>query len=300
MPKNFLTILDIPRDEAQQVLLRAKEMKDNNVRTDLLAGKTLLLIFEKASTRTRVSFEVGVRQLGGDPVFIASKDSQLGRSEPLKDTARVLSRYADGLIVRTFGQEKLETLVEYGDIPVVNALTDEYHPCQIMADVLTMYERTPNLEDLKVAWVGDGNNMAHSFINGAVTFGYELALACPEGYEVDADILANAKRLGAKISTTHDPAEAVKGAHYVNTDVWASMGQEEEQKKREVAFAGYEVNEALMAMADADAKFMHCLPVHRGEEVSESVFESPASIVWDQAENRLHMQKAILEWIYKD
>ncbi|MGL1863908.1 MAG: ornithine carbamoyltransferase [Pseudodesulfovibrio sp.] len=300
MPKHFLTILDIPRDEAQQVLLRAKEMKDGNVRTDLLAGKTLLMIFEKASTRTRVSFEVGVRQLGGDPVFIASKDSQLGRSEPLKDTARVLSRYADGLIVRTFGQEKLETLVEYGDIPVVNALTDEYHPCQIMADVLTMFERTPNLTDLKVAWVGDGNNMAHSFINGAATFGYELVIACPEGYDPDQTILDKAVELGAKVSITRDPAEAVKDAHYVNTDVWASMGQEEEQKKREIAFAGYEVNDALMAKADADAKFMHCLPAHRGEEVSEAVFESPASIVWDQAENRLHMQKAILEWIYKD
>ena len=299
MPKHFLTILDIPGDEARQVLFRAKEMKDDKVRTDLLAGKTLLLIFEKASTRTRVSFEVGVRQLGGDPVFVASRDSQLGRSEPLKDTARVLSRYADGLIVRTFGQEKLETLVEYGDIPVVNALTDEYHPCQIMADMLTMYERTPDLENRKVAWVGDGNNMAHSFINGAVTFGYELALACPQGYDPDAAILDKAVNLGAKVMVTRDPAEAVSGAHYVNTDVWASMGQEEEQKKREAAFAGYEVDDALMAKGAPDAKFMHCLPAHRGEEVSESVFESPASIVWDQAENRLHMQKAILEWIYK-
>ena len=299
MPKHFLTILDIPGDEARQVLFRAKEMKDDKVRTDLLAGKTLLLIFEKASTRTRVSFEVGVRQLGGDPVFVASRDSQLGRSEPLKDTARVLSRYADGLIVRTFGQEKLETLVEYGDIPVVNALTDEYHPCQIMADMLTMYERTPDLDNRKVAWVGDGNNMAHSFINGAVTFGYELALACPQGYDPDATILDKAVTLGAKVTVTRDPAEAVSGAHYVNTDVWASMGQEEEQKKREAAFAGYEVDDALMAKGAPDAKFMHCLPAHRGEEVSESVFESPASIVWDQAENRLHMQKAILEWIYK-
>jgi ornithine carbamoyltransferase len=246
-----------------------------------------------------VSFEVGVRQLGGDPVFIAARDSQLGRSEPLKDTARVLSRYADGLIVRTFGQEKLETLVEYGDIPVVNALTDEYHPCQIMADVLTMYERTPDLASLKVAWVGDGNNMAHSFINGSAAFGYELALACPEGYEPDAAILDAAVNRGAKVTLTRDPAVAVSGAHYVNTDVWASMGQEEEQKKREAAFAGYEVNDALMAKGASDVKFMHCLPAHRGEEVSEAVFESPASIVWDQAENRLHAQKAILEWIYK-
>ena len=298
MPKHFLTISDIPADEAGQVLARAKEMKDNAVRTDLLAGKTLLMIFEKASTRTRVSFEVGVRQLGGDPVFIASKDSQLGRSEPLKDTARVLSRYADGLIVRTFGQEKLETLVEYGDIPVVNALTDEYHPCQIMSDVLTMYERTPNLTDLKVAWVGDGNNMAHSFINGSAAFGYELVLACPEGFDPDPAIMDAGVDAGAKVTLVRDPEKAVEGAHYVNTDVWASMGQEEEQKRREAAFAGYEVNGALMAKAAPDAKFMHCLPAHRGEEVSEAVFESPASIVWDQAENRLHMQKAILEWIY--
>jgi len=298
MPKHFLTILDIPRDEIFQVLLRAKEMKDKKVRTDLLAGKTLLLIFEKASTRTRVSFEVGVRQLGGDPVFVSSRDSQLGRNEPIRDTARVLSRYADGLIVRTFGQQKLDTLVEYGTIPVVNALTDEYHPCQVMADVLTMYERTPDLAKVKVAWVGDGNNMAHSFINGSAAFGYELALACPEGYDPDPAIVDKAVSLGAKVTLTRDPAKAVAGAHYVNTDVWASMGQEEEQKKREKAFAGYMVDEALMAKG-ADAKFMHCLPVHRGEEVSEAVFEGPASIVWDQAENRLHAQKAVLEWIYK-
>ncbi|WP_272700098.1 ornithine carbamoyltransferase [Desulfovibrio sp. Fe33] len=299
MPKHFLTILDMPRDEAKQVILRAKEMKDNKVRTDLLDGKTLLLIFEKASTRTRVSFEVGVRQLGGDPVFITARDSQLGRSEPLKDTARVLSRYADGLIVRTFGQEKLETLVDFGDIPVVNALTDEYHPCQVMADVLTMYERTPDLEKVKVAWVGDGNNMAHSFINGAAAFGYELRLACPEGYTPDMAIMDKAVNMGAKITLTSNPKEAVAGADYVNTDVWASMGQEEEQKKREAAFVGFMVDEALMGRAASGACFMHCLPVHRGEEVSEAVFESPASIVWDQAENRLHAQKAILEWVFK-
>ncbi|MEF2231769.1 MAG: ornithine carbamoyltransferase [Pseudodesulfovibrio sp.] len=299
MPKHFLTILDIPRDEIFQVLLRAREMKDKKVRTDLLAGKTLLLIFEKASTRTRVSFEVGVRQLGGDPVFVSSRDSQLGRNEPIRDTARVLSRYADGLIVRTFGQQKLDTLVEYGAIPVVNALTDEYHPCQVMADVLTMYERTPDLAKVKVAWVGDGNNMAHSFINGSAAFGYELALACPEGYEPDPAIVDKAVSLGARVTLTRDQAKAVAGAHYVNTDVWASMGQEEEQKKREQAFAGFMVDEALMTKGAPDVKFMHCLPVHRGEEVSEAVFEGPASIVWDQAENRLHAQKAVLEWIYK-
>jgi len=299
MPKHFLSILDMSKEEAHAVLARAKEMKDTFFRGDLLSGKTLLLIFEKASTRTRVSFEVGVRQLGGDSVFIASRDSQLGRSEPLADTARVLSRYADGLIVRTFGQAKLETLVEYGTIPVVNALTDEYHPCQVMSDMLTMYERTPDLSKVKVAWIGDGNNMAHSFVNASALFGFELALAIPDGYDMDQDILEKAASAGARFSVTRDPAEAATGAHYVNTDVWASMGQEEEQRLREAAFKNFIVDEALMAKADANAKFMHCLPAHCGEEVSAQVFESSASIVWDQAENRLHMQKAILEWVWK-
>ncbi|KAB1443462.1 ornithine carbamoyltransferase [Pseudodesulfovibrio senegalensis] len=299
MPKHFLSILDMSKEEAHAVLARAKEMKDTSHRSDLLSGKTLLLIFEKASTRTRVSFEVGVRQLGGDPVFIASKDSQLGRSEPLADTARVLSRYADGLVVRTFGQAKLDTLVKYGTIPVINALTDEFHPCQVMSDMLTMYERTPDLSKVKVAWVGDGNNMAHSFVNASALFGFELALAIPDGYDMDQDIVEKAAAMGARFSVTRDPAEAVAGAHFVNTDVWASMGQEEEQRMREEAFKGFIVDEALMSKADADVKFMHCLPAHCGEEVSAQVFESSASIVWDQAENRLHMQKAIMEWIWK-
>lgn len=299
MPKHFLTILDIPKEEALGVVKRAHEMKQKSMRLDILSGKTILLIFEKASTRTRVSFEVGVRQLGGDAVFIASRDSQLGRSEPLKDTARVLSRYADGLVVRTFGQSNLDALVEYGDIPVVNALTDEYHPCQIMSDMLTMYERTPELDKLKLAWIGDGNNMAHSFINGSAWFGYELALACPEGYDPDPQIVEKAVSLGAKVKVYRDPREAIADADYVHTDVWASMGQEEEQKLREKAFAGFIVDTKLMSLAKPEAKFMHCLPAHRGEEVSETVLESPASIIFDQAENRLHAQKAILEWIYK-
>ncbi len=299
MTKHFLSLLDMPREEAWSVLRRAKEMKDNKIRTDLLDGKVILMIFEKASTRTRVSFEVGIRQLGGDPVFIASKDSQLGRSEPLEDTARVLSRYADGLVVRTFGQKKLDILAEYGAIPVINALTDEYHPCQVMSDMLTMYERTPDLENVKVAWIGDGNNMAHSFINAAALFGFELALAIPEGYDPDQEIMEKAAALGANFKITRDPMEAAAGAHYINTDVWASMGQEEEQRIREESFKGFYVDEALMAKAVPDAKFMHCLPAHCGEEVSAEVFESSASIVWDQAENRLHGQKAIMEWIWK-
>lgn len=298
MPNHFLTILDIPKDEAFMVLKRAHEMKEKALRLDILDGKSIMLIFEKASTRTRVSFEVGISQLGGDPIFITSRDSQLGRSEPLEDTARVLSRYADGLVVRTFGQHKLDVLAEYGNIPVVNALTDEYHPCQVMSDMLTMYERTPRLGALKVAWIGDGNNMAHSFINASAWFGFELMLACPDGYDPDTAILDRAVDLGAKVTLTRDPKEAAAGAHYINTDVWASMGQEEEQKIREEAFTGFYVDAAMMASAAPDAKFMHCLPAHRGEEVSAEVFESPASIVFDQAENRLHMQKAIVEWVF--
>ncbi len=297
MTKHFTQIRDLGFDAAWNVLRRAKEMKETEYRSSLLQGKSAIMLFEKASTRTRVSFETAVHHLGGKTIFMTPAESQLGRSEPLRDTARVLSRYNDLMIVRTFGQEKIEELVEYGSIPVINALTDQGHPCQVMSDVLTMYERTPELENLRVAWVGDGNNMANSWIEAALFFKFELFMAFPQGYEPDRDLLGLAMQAGAKIFLTHDPAQAVEGAHYINTDVWASMGQEEEQKKREAAFAGYCVDAKMMALAAPDAKFMHCLPVHRGEEVSEEVFEGPASIVWDQAENRLHMQKALLEWI---
>jgi ornithine carbamoyltransferase len=295
---HFLSIKDLKQSEAEALVRRAHEMKTSGFRSDLLAGKILALIFEKASTRTRTSFEVAIRHLGGQTMFMTPRDSQLGRSEPLKDTARVLSRFVDGLVIRTFGQEKLEEFVQYGSIPVINALTDQYHPCQIMSDLLTMYERTPDFSDLVVAWVGDGNNMAHSWINAAVYFPFQLNIAVPKGYEPDQAIFERASEMGAKIWITHDPREAVEGAHYINTDVWASMGQEEEQKKREKAFAGFQVNGDMLALADAACKVLHCLPAHRGEEISEEVLEGPQSIVWDQAENRLHMQKAILEWVY--
>jgi ornithine carbamoyltransferase len=295
---HFLSIKDLKQSEAEALVRRAHEMKTSGFRSDLLAGKILALIFEKASTRTRTSFEVAIRHLGGQTMFMTPRDSQLGRSEPLKDTARVLSRFVDGLVIRTFGQEKLEEFVQYGSIPVINALTDQYHPCQIMSDLLTMYERTPDFSDLVVAWVGDGNNMAHSWINAAVYFPFQLNIAVPKGYEPDQAIFERASEMGAKIWITHDPREAVEGAHYINTDVWASMGQEEEQKKREKAFAGFQVNGDMLALADAACKVLHCLPAHRGEEISEEVLEGPHSIVWDQAENRLHMQKAILEWVY--
>lgn len=295
--RHFLNILDFTREEAEKVLLRAAEMKKNDVRTGQLAGKTVILIFQKASTRTRVSFEVGINHLGGNSLLMTPAESQLGRDEPLEDTARVLSRYASALVVRTFGQDVVETLAEYASIPVINALTDMYHPCQLMSDVLTMYERTPKLEDVKVAWIGDGNNMAHSLMNLAARFPFALLLACPEGYRPDQAIMDRAIAEGANIELTDDPEKAAGGAHYVHTDVWASMGQEAEQREREAVFAGYMVDAALMAKAAPGAKFMHCLPAHRGEEVSEEVFESEASIVFDQAENRLHAQKAIMELV---
>ncbi len=296
--RNFLSILDLTREEAHAMVRRAREMKETRFRGDLLADRTVAMIFEKASTRTRLSFEMAIKHLGGSTVFMTPQDSQLGRSEPLSDTARVMSRYLDGMVVRTFGQEKLTELVKHSSIPVVNALTDEYHPCQVMSDMLTIFERTENYEDLVVAWVGDGNNMCHSWINAAILFPFQLNLAFPKGYEPDTDILEFALEAGARITVSHDPKEAVSGAHYVNTDVWASMGQEEEQKKREKAFAGYCIDDDMLALADPTVKVMHCLPAHRGEEISESVIEGPASIVFDQAENRMHMQTAILEWVY--
>ncbi|MFN2268139.1 MAG: ornithine carbamoyltransferase [Desulfonatronovibrio sp.] len=297
MKRNFLTIMDLTHSEAHDMVRRAREIKNTNFRSDILKGKTFILIFEKASTRTKVSFEVGLSHLGAHYVFMTSKDSQLGRSEPLKDTARVLSRYADGLIVRTFGQEKLEKLSNYSSIPIINALSDDYHPCQVMSDILTIYERTPDFKDLNIAWVGDGNNMAHSWINAAIYFPFQLNIAVPKGYEPSGGILERALQMGAKIYVTHDPQEAVQGAHYINTDVWSSMGQEKEQERRAKAFKNFIVDEKLLQSAAGDVKVLHCLPAHRGEEISESVMEGECSIIWDQAENRLHMQKAVLEWV---
>lgn len=298
MVRHFTSIRELGRETAHQLVARAKEMKDTKFRSKLLDGKTVVLIFEKASTRTRLSFDVGLRQLGGTTIFMTPAESQLGRSEPLADTARVISRYNDGMVVRTFGQEKIDALIKYGSIPVVNALTDEGHPCQVMSDVLTIYERTPDFAQLRVAWVGDGNNMANSWIEAAIHFPFDLTIAVPAGYEPDMELLAYAKGQGAKVMLDNDPKKAVAGAHYVNTDVWASMGQEQEQVQREEVFREFCVNSALMALAAPGAKFMHCLPAHRGEEVTEEVLEGSDSIIFDEAENRLHMQKAILEWVF--
>lgn len=251
------------------------------------------MIFMKASTRTRVSFEVGAWQLGGHALFLSPRDIQLGRGEPVADTARVLSRYVDGIMIRTFDHEEVEELARVADVPVINGLTDLLHPCQILADILTIRQHLRSVQGRKVAWIGDGNNMANSWINAAYRLGFELVLACPEGYDPDPAMLARATTT-ANVRLVRDPAEAADGAHVVNTDVWASMGQEEEQEQRAAAFAGFQVNRGLMARASSDAIFLHCLPAHRGEEVTADVIDGPQSRVWDEAENRLHIQKAIM------
>jgi ornithine carbamoyltransferase len=291
--RHFLAIPDFSRAELQQLFDLAGRMKRGEYRERPLAGKTLGMIFAKSSTRTRVSFEVGAFQLGGHALFLSSRDIQLGRGEPIRDTARVLSRYLDGIMIRTYDHADVEELARYASIPVINGLTDLLHPCQVLADLLTVRETLGGWEGKTVAWIGDGNNMANSWINAAGSLGFELRLACPENYRPDAEILARNQKLTG-ITLTADPREAARGAHVINTDVWASMGQEEEQEVRVRAFQGYIVDRSLMASADPKAIFLHCLPAHRGEEVAEEVFEGPQSRVWQQAENRLHAQKALM------
>ena len=292
--RDFLQIPDFSKDEIVALFDLADRMKAGKYDKKPLAGKSLAMIFMKSSTRTRVSFEVGTYQLGGHALFLSPRDVQLGRGEPIADTARVLSRYVDGIMIRTFAHQDIEELAKHADVPVINGLTDMVHPCQVLADLLTVRQHSKTkLEDLVVAWIGDGNNMANSWINAAYRFGFELRIACPEGYE-PADHLVERAKKTAKIVITRDPSEAAAGAHVVNTDVWASMGQEEEQKQRERAFRGFTVNGALMKKAEKSAIFLHCLPAHRGEEVSADVIDGPQSRVWDEAENRLHIQKAIM------
>jgi ornithine carbamoyltransferase len=291
--RDFLAIPDYSREELTGLFDLAERMRNGEYRDKPLAGKSLAMIFMKASTRTRVSFEVGTWQLGGHALFLSPRDVQLGRGEPIADTARVLSRYVDGIMIRTFAHSEVEELAKFATVPVINGLTDLLHPCQILADILTIRQHLGSIEGRKVAWIGDGNNMANSWINAAFRLGFDLTLACPEGYEPDSEILARAKTV-ANVRVVRDPAEAVTGADVVNTDVWASMGQEEEQAIREKAFKGYIVDEALMSRAEKNAIFMHCLPAHRGEEVSAGVIDGPQSVVWDEAENRLHIQKAIM------
>jgi ornithine carbamoyltransferase len=291
--RDFLAIPDFSRAELLALFDLAERMRRGEYDRKPLKGKTLAMIFMKASTRTRVSFEVGTYQLGGHALFLSPRDVQLGRGEPIADTARVLSRYVDGIMIRTFAHQDVEELARYADVPVINGLTDLLHPCQILADILTIRQHLGTYEGKKVAWIGDGNNMANSWINAAYRFGFELAIACPEGYEPADHLLARAQK-EARITMTRDPKEAIQGAHVVNTDVWASMGQEGEQKKRERDFAGYTVDQSMMKRAAPDAIFLHCLPAHRGEEVTADVLDGPQSRVWDEAENRLHIQKAIM------
>ena len=291
--RHFLAIPDFTRPDLLALFDLAARMKRHDFADRPLAGRTIGLIFAKSSTRTRVSFEVGAYQLGGHALFLSSRDIQLGRGEPIRDTARVLSRYLDGIMIRTFDHADVEELASYSSIPVINGLTDLLHPCQVLADLLTVRESLGGWDGKVVAWVGDGNNMANSWINAAGTLGFELRLACPKDYAPDAEILRR-NQGNTRIVLTTDPREAVRGAHVVTTDVWASMGQEEEQEVRARAFQGYIVDAALMGLADPSAIFLHCLPAHRGEEVSEDVLEGPQSRVWDEAENRLHVQKALM------
>lgn len=298
MNKHFLALHDFSKAELDAMLAladRLKQKKKNGAEHHLLKGKTLAMLFDKASTRTRISFEVGMFQLGGHALFIPSANSQMGRGEPIKDSARVISRYCDGVMIRTFGQQIVEEFAKHANIPVINGLTDLFHPCQILADLQTVIEHKNRYQGLKFAWIGDGNNMANTWIEAAAIFGFDLALACPAGYEPDQQVWNWAqKQKTASITISTDPKTAVAGANVINTDVWASMGQEEEQKQREKDFVGYCVNDTLLSFADPDCIVLHCLPAHRGEEISDSVVEGKQAVIWDEAENRLHIQKAIM------
>jgi ornithine carbamoyltransferase len=297
--RHFLAIPDFSKPELHALFDLSARMKRGEYLEKPLLGKTLGMIFAKASTRTRVSFEVGAFQLGGHALFLSARDIQLGRGEPIRDTARVLSRYLDGIMIRTYDHADVEELARYGSIPVINGLTDLLHPCQVLADLLTIRESLGSFDGKVIAWIGDGNNMANSWINAAGSLGFELRLACPRGYEPNAQILErNSKK--TTITLTTDPKAAARGAHVINTDVWASMGQEEEQAKRARDFQGYMVDEKLMKLTAPDSIFLHCLPAHRGEEVAEDVIEGPRSRVWDEAENRLHVQKAVMATLMAD
>lgn len=293
--RHFLTLMDFTSDELQQLLQHAIEMKKQwkaGVIYEPLKNMTLAMIFEKSSTRTRVSFEAGMNQLGGHAMFLTSRDTQLGRGEPIADSARVISSMVDVVMIRTFGHDIVEDFAAHSGVPVINALTDDYHPCQLLADMMTYKEHRGSIKGKTATYVGDGNNMCHSWMNAAKQFGFHLNIACPVGYEPNATLM---EKLKDHVTLFNNITDAVKDADLITTDVWASMGQEEEQKIREKAFKDFKVNSAAMALANKDAIFMHCLPAHREEEVSTAVLEGSQSVVWDEAENRLHAQKALLE-----
>lgn len=295
--KHLLKMLDLSKEEILDILNLADQLKyenKNGIEHHILKGKTLGMIFQKSSTRTRVSFETGMYQLGGQALFLSNRDLQIGRGEPVQDTARVLSRYLDGIMIRTFEQKEVEDLAKYGSIPVINGLTDFCHPCQVLADLMTIREFKGRFEGLKMCYIGDGNNMANSLIVGGLKVGMEVSIACPKDYQPAAEVLEFAKGYGDKFSMTDVPLEAAKDADVLFTDVWTSMGEEAETEKRKIAFKGYKINDDIMAVAKADAMVQHCLPAHREEEITEKVFEAHANEIFEEAENRLHAQKAVM------
>lgn len=295
--KHLLKMLDLSKEEILDILNLADQLKyenKNGIEHHILKGKTLGMIFQKSSTRTRVSFETGMYQLGGQALFLSNRDLQIGRGEPVQDTARVLSRYLDGIMIRTFEQKEVEDLAKYGSIPVINGLTDFCHPCQVLADLMTIREFKGRFEGLKMCYIGDGNNMANSLIVGGLKVGMEVSIACPKDYQPAAEVLEFAKGYGDKFSMTDVPLEAAKDADVLFTDVWTSMGEEAETEKRKIAFKGYQINDDIMAVAKADTMVQHCLPAHREEEITEKVFEAHANEIFEEAENRLHAQKAVM------
>lgn len=295
--KHLLKMLDLSKEEILDILNFADQLKyenKNGIEHHILKGKTLGMIFQKSSTRTRVSFETGMYQLGGQALFLSNRDLQIGRGEPVQDTARVLSRYLDGIMIRTFEQKEVEDLAKYGSIPIINGLTDFCHPCQVLADLMTIREFKGRFEGLKMCYIGDGNNMANSLIVGGLKVGMEVSIACPKDYQPAAEVLEFAKGYGDKFSMTDVPLEAAKDADVLFTDVWTSMGEEAETEKRKIAFKGYQINDDIMAVAKADAMVQHCLPAHREEEITEKVFEAHANEIFEEAENRLHAQKAVM------
>jgi ornithine carbamoyltransferase len=296
-PRHFLTLLDFKPEELRSLINRAIELKAMQHRHELFEpfkGHVMGMIFEKASTRTRVSFETGMAQLGGHALFLSPRDTQLGRGEPIEDSARVLSSMVDIIMIRTFGHDLIERFAQYSSVPVINALTDSFHPCQLLADIQTFVEHRGDISGKTVCWIGDGNNMCHSYINAARQFDFELKIACPEGYEPDQGLLQDN---AGRVSVVRKPADAARDADLLVTDVWASMGQEDEARQRLEQFSGYQVNEELLSVAASDALYMHCLPAHRGEEISAELMERADSVIWDEAENRLHAQKALIEFL---
>lgn len=295
--RHFLTLLDLNPEELNGLIERAIEMKRDLVQIrqrEPFKNQVMGMIFEKSSTRTRASFETGMVQLGGHAMFLSPRDTQLGRGEPIEDSARVLSSMVDIIMLRTFEHQKIQRFAQYSSVPVINALTDDYHPCQLLADIQTFVEQRGSIQGKSVAWIGDGNNMCHSYINAARQFDFELRIACPEGFEPNSELVAANKN---RVVLNRNPEDAAKGADLLVTDVWASMGQEDEQSHRLEQFKNYQVNAELMSHANSEALFMHCLPAHRGEEVSEELMDDPKAVIWDEAENRLHAQKALIEFL---